>query len=394
VETLAKARAGAAVGSRVPEFADYSRAVRVFARLSARIVLFFAGFITVHQRAVNAALVEFASESAAEIARLRARIAQVAHNLRGPLRAEIGALVQQLHDSNVRLQRSLDEGEARMLEHELRLADADCESAWLRLAEAQHRDELDALRGEGKSRRRAEVSDERAAATDRLYVDLENEFRGPRELIKARLTAYLPTLSTNGLGTADRPILDLGCGRGEWLELLSERGLVCRGVDVSGLSVAHCRELGFDAVAGDALSYLQGQPAESWGMVSAFHVVEHLPFGYMIAMLDEILRVLKAGGVILFETPNPENLVVSANYFHCDPTHLRPLHPYLLAQVAKQRGFIGIDLVRQTESRPDERLAELDPGDALAARLNPIIRLVNRHLAAPPDYALIGQKPW
>jgi SAM-dependent methyltransferase/uncharacterized coiled-coil protein SlyX len=225
-----------------------------------------------------------------------------------------------------------------------------------------------------------------------LYVNLENEFRGSRKLVSDRLASYLPLLRETGAGTVDHPILDLGSGRGEWLELLRNRGLAARGIETNSVAVSNCRTLGLDVTAADALEYLREQPGRSLGMVSAFHLLEHLPFDYVVELLGESLRVLEPGGVALFETPNPENLVVSAKSFHCDPTHRRPLVPELLVFLMQQQGFSRLRIERQTDGRPDDRLPDLDASDPLADRLNPVIALLNRHFAAPSDFAVIGYR--
>jgi O-antigen chain-terminating methyltransferase len=195
---------------------------------------------------------------------------------------------------------------------------------------------------------------------DRLYADLEDRFRGSRADIKQRLLAYLPLLRDANLGTAERPLLDLGCGRGEWLELLAEQGLHARGVDCNAVFLQECRQAGLDVCEGDVPGYLRSLPDGCLGAVSAFHLVECLPFPVLVEMLDEIVRVLVPGGLVLFETPNPENMMVGRCTFHIHPTHQRPLFGQTLQFLAENRGLERVE-----------------------------VRPVNQH----PDYALIGWKP-
>src|SRR5262249_47800542 len=131
------------------------------------------------------------------------------------------------------------------------------------------------------------LADEGQHNLDALYVAFEDQFRGTREDIKDRLKVYVPYLLESGLGTADMPVLDLGCGRGEWLELLGDEGLHARGVDMNRALLHQCRERGLDVVEGDALAYLRGLPDNSLGAVTGFHIIEHLPFDVLINLFDE-----------------------------------------------------------------------------------------------------------
>ncbi len=326
------------------------------------------------------------------------RLARVEQGeVRGDLQRRFGALEEDLASLREVETRHAAETEARhseavedlvrRLEHlEIRARDAD--------ALEQRRQDLEAQAGQMRSAVPASpATGHLSRELDAFYINLENQFRGSRELIKQRLEEHLPLLTGATLGTADRPVLDLGCGRGEWLELLAEHGLVARGVEINEVAASNCRELGLDVTTGDALSHLRDLPSGQLGMLTAFHVLEHVPFEYMIALFDESLRVLQPGGMVLLETPNPENIVVASTSFHCDPTHRRPIHPEVLVFSLRQRGFVQLDLRRPTESRPNHRLPEPDDGDELTKRLHPIIALLNKHLAASADFAVIGRKP-
>src|SRR4030043_2272533 len=148
------------------------------------------------------------------------------------------------------------------------------------------------------------------------------------------------------MGTRNFPILDLGCGRGEWLELLKENGYIAKGVDFNRVMVRQCQELGLDVTESDMIEYLRNQQPNSFGALTGFHILEHLSFKAVISLFDEALRVLKSGGMVIFETPNPENLIVAACNFYFDPTHRNPLPPRLLNFLIVSRGFEKTGIIR------------------------------------------------
>ncbi len=211
-----------------------------------------------------------------------------------------------------------------------------------------------------------------------FYRAFEDRYRGSRDTIKERLRAYAPF--TDPLLQADAPAvaLDLGCGRGEWLELLGESGFEARGVDLDEGMLAACRERGLAARHGDALAALRAQPDASLALVSAFHLVEHLPFDLVRELIAEALRALRPGGLLVMETPNPENLTVGATSFYLDPSHLHPLPPGLLGFAAEHAGFARQRIVRLQE----------DPQLHTGAPLG----LINVLEGVSPDYAVVAQK--
>jgi O-antigen chain-terminating methyltransferase len=211
-----------------------------------------------------------------------------------------------------------------------------------------------------------------------FYRAFEDRYRGARETIKDRLRAYQPFIAPlAGLQMPPRA-LDVGCGRGEWLELLGEQGFAARGVDLDDGMLAACRERGLDVELGDAIECLRRLPDASLALVSAFHLVEHIPFELLQALVAEAQRVLVPGGLLIMETPNAENLVVGATSFYLDPTHLRPLPPQLLAFVTEYGGFPRHKVVRLQE-------------DA-ALRGDAPIGLINVLDGVSPDYAVVAQK--
>jgi len=219
---------------------------------------------------------------------------------------------------------------------------------------------------------------------DSLYAAFEDVFRGSRDEIKAKQSVYLPLLREHEIGSPKMPLLDLGCGRGEWLELLKEGSLQASGIDCNETAIEYCKSANLDVIHGDALSSLGTLRDASIGAVTSFHMIEHLPFEVTLALIDEALRVLKTGGILILETPNPQNILVGAHTFYLDPTHVRPLPSAMLRFFVEARGFCNVQ-VRELNPYPASmRLA--DDGKGLANRLND-------YLYGPQDYSVIGQKP-
>ena len=184
------------------------------------------------------------------------------------------------------------------------------------------------------------------ARIESFYLAFEDQFRGSRELILERLRGYLPHLSSVKKEIAGASAVDIGCGRGEWLEVLKREGIPACGVDMNERMVAQCQSLGLEATRGDGIAYLQGLPPESLAIVTGFHIVEHLPFPQLFELVRQSFRVLRLGGLAIFETPNPECLRVSTYSFYNDPTHRNPIPSELLAFLAQHIGFSDVQVER------------------------------------------------
>lgn len=219
-------------------------------------------------------------------------------------------------------------------------------------------------------------------ALDSLYVAFENRFRGSTDDIAKRLLRYLPIFRHSGAVAAGGEVLDIGCGRGEWLSLLKNSNVRGRGVDLNASMVAEARARGLEVLEGDAVDHLRGLPGDHLAAVTGFHIVEHLPFALLVRLFDEAYRALQPGGFVLFETPNPENLVVGACTFNYDPTHIRALPPDLLRFLAEARGYEASRIVRTDAD------CELDQPES---GFTPVE--VNDWFRQPPDYALYARKP-
>jgi O-antigen chain-terminating methyltransferase len=219
--------------------------------------------------------------------------------------------------------------------------------------------------------RRGKVED------DELYAALEDRFRGSREEIRERFREYLPYVES----VRDGLVIDLGSGRGEWLDLLSEAGIAARGVEQNRISIEQCRARGFNVVDEDVLVYLRSLPDASLAAVTGFHIVEHFTIEALLTLLDEVVRVLRPGGLALFETPNPENVIVGSNFFYLDPTHHHPLPSELMHFLLETRGLERVEVLN------------LHPWDAgRVAGEGELAERFNGFFFGPMDYAILGWK--
>lgn len=214
-----------------------------------------------------------------------------------------------------------------------------------------------------------------------LYASFEDEFRGTPEEVRRGLAVYLPWLRGALARQPALPVLDLGCGRGEWLELLALERIPAQGVDRNPVVVASLAAQGFAVTQADLFAFLATLPPGGVAAVTAFHVVEHLAPEQWLALLDEMRRVLAPGGIAILETPNPRNILVGAGDFYRDPTHLRPLFPDTLQFFGRVRGFANSTAYFFAE----ERAALIPMQEYPFAALDDYLR-VSR------DYAWIGGK--
>ena len=212
---------------------------------------------------------------------------------------------------------------------------------------------------------------------DNFYRAFEDKHRGSRELIKERLRVYQPFLAALHSQYPGASAIDLGCGRGEWLELLAETGFAAQGVDLDEGMLAACRQRGLHVRTQDALLALQQLPDASQALVSGFHIAEHLPFEVLLALVQQAHRVLQPAGLLILETPNAENIVVGTTGFYADPTHQRPLPPALLEFLSEYAGFSRSKTLRLQEPLGLASKAQLSVLDVLSG--------------ASPDYAVVSQ---
>lgn len=212
---------------------------------------------------------------------------------------------------------------------------------------------------------------------DAFYVAFEDACRGSQEEITAKQQAYLPLFEN----LPSPRVVDVGCGRGEWLALLAQQGLQPVGLDINTVMVQHCQSQGLQAESTPFPQWFAQQADASLGAVTAFHVAEHLPFDLLFLLFQQARRVLAPGGVLLLETPNPENLMVGSHTFYHDPTHRNPLTPTLMQFCAQYHGFSNVE-IRRLSPCPSE--AQVPGHDLLTQRVNGL-------LTGPQDFALIAR---
>ena len=214
---------------------------------------------------------------------------------------------------------------------------------------------------------------------DVYYAAFEAAFRGSREEIRKRLEFYLDRVKSVA---TNLQVLDIGCGRGEWIELLGDHGIAAYGVDMNSVFVADARESRLEVRQAEALSYLRSLGDASLSGVTGFHIIEHLEVDHLIRIIDEANRVIAPGGFILFETPNPENLIVGASSFWNDPTHRSPLPSSVVRFMIEQRGFLDPEVINL---HPADENLKFAGTDEVAVRLN-------RLLYGAQDYAIWARK--
>jgi SAM-dependent methyltransferase len=216
-------------------------------------------------------------------------------------------------------------------------------------------------------------------ALDSYYAAFEVAFHGSREEIKGRQKAYLDRVAALATGL---PVLDIGCGRGEWIELLTEQGIAAYGIDMNSVFVADAKLQNLDIREAEALAHLRSLPDASLAGLTGFHIIEHLELNYLINIIDEANRVLAPGGFLLFETPNPENIIVGSNSFWADPTHRAPVPPSVARFMVEHRGFVDTEVIYLHPDDDAEHLAGTDP----------IASLLNQLLYGARDYAIWARK--
>jgi O-antigen chain-terminating methyltransferase len=213
---------------------------------------------------------------------------------------------------------------------------------------------------------------------DAMYVAFEDKFRGSKEEIKERLIEYLPYVQEARRKTQNAPVLDVGTGRGEWLSLMKENDIEAKGLDLNHIMVTLCQESGLDAIESDVIEYLKKQNSNSLSVITGFHIIEHLPFKVLINLYDEAYRVLKPGGIVIFETPNPENLIVGACNFYTDPTHINPIPPETAKFFLEARNFSNVEINR----------LRLNKDPSLLNYESPLTGFFTNYV----DYSVIGYK--
>ena len=238
------------------------------------------------------------------------------------------------------------------------------------------RQELQRIQGLSSTDQSSSSSD-----IDALYLALEDRFRGNPPDIQQRLLVYLPFLAQVPVRTDADLVLDLGCGRGEWLALLTAQGYQAQGIDRNDQAVNHCQRQGLKVIAGEALTYLQTLGDASTAAITSFHLIEYLSLPILVQLLQESYRVLRPGGLLLLESANPDNLLVGSRDFYLDPTHRHLLPAPTTQFLVEQAGF------------PSVQILPLNPATAQPfSEDSDLARRFNQYFYGLRDYATIAFK--
>jgi len=349
------------------------------------------------QQAFNSLLVQFLNHFADAEQRRAARLAEFHSTL-----VSFSQRIDQLADAKDRLYASLETTRADLL---LEAMDKRLEAIALGLRRAEARldgmlstlalarSELDALRRRADAEpgaRGASASSSPmtppAPFTAPEYLAFEERFRGTPEDIRDRLAFYLPHFD----GRA--PVVELGSGRGEFLDLLRERGVEARGVDDNQDMVGYCRERGLAVEQGDLLAYVRGLPDRSVGGIFAAQVIEHLPPAVLRETLTACYRSLRHDGKLVVETVNPRSLLALVEAFYRDLTHQKPLHPETLEFLLRAAGFREVAIEYRSPVAERVKLLPLPSQDEVAQTTNQNFRKLNAFLFGDQDYAAIAVK--
>ena len=225
------------------------------------------------------------------------------------------------------------------------------------------------------------------------YVGFEDQFRGSREAIRARFESYLTLFD----GRSD--VLDVGCGRGEFLDLLRTRGVSARGIDLNHEMAEVCRARGLDVSEADAVGYLSALDDGSLGGIFSAQVVEHLQPGYLLRFLELAFVKLRPGGRLVLETLNPACWVAFFESYIRDITHVWPLHPETLKYLVVASGFNKATIEFRSPVPQQDRLQTVavagnaDSGFAdLAEAFNANVEKLNARIFTYLDYAVVAEK--
>ncbi len=227
---------------------------------------------------------------------------------------------------------------------------------------------------------------------ERDYVAFEMRHRGPEDLIKERQKVYLSYFKGKGA-----PIMDIGCGRGEFLELLEEIGEEAIGVELNREMVELCLKKGLDVHYSEGLSFLENLPDSSLGGILSAHLIEHLELPQIKKLIELAYKKLIPGGYLVIETPNPQCLSTFSGPFYLDITHIRPIHPEALSHLLDTYGFLEVH-TKFLSPFPDEAKLEEIPyvdfeeWDRIVDKININIRKLNGLLYTYQDYAVIGRR--
>jgi SAM-dependent methyltransferase len=365
---LDAAEQNARIGVNVPSFSSLSVPKRIIYRWAGRILLKVLKVITINQRQFNLSILDTFRSSIDDYNNLKLRFAE-SKTLFDTKIIELKLKLEQQDIEIEKLNNIVDylKNSLPQLEQRIKSITKGTVKSVGKI-------------GRGKLQ---DLTNEVSHGLDSLYVFLEDNLRGNRKEIKKRLKIYIPIVKKANAGLEHSPILDIGCGRGEWLELLKEADLHARGLDSNKVMVKICKERGLDVTESKVLSFIENVSDNSLGAVTGFHLIEHYGFDFLIKLLDEILRVLKPGGLVVLETPNPNNVLVGSCSFYLDPTHNKPIPSSLIKLVLESRGFSKVRVMNINPFKDDFKIKE-DKSETS--------KRFNDYFYGPQDYAAVGYK--
>ncbi len=218
------------------------------------------------------------------------------------------------------------------------------------------------------------------------YLGFEDRFRGHEDVIRERLQHHVPRFIQH------EPVLDLGCGRGEFLQLLQASGITGRGVDSDAHMAEVARSNGLDVQTENLFAVLERTPPESLGAISAFHVIEHMDLTHQLRLIRLARAALRPGGLLLLEMPNPMSLTAGSINFLRDPTHVRPLHPETLAFLMESEGFATAEIEPLALVPPEHGVPLITIPSATTDEINAALSTIDSLLFGYQDVAVIGTR--
>lgn len=217
------------------------------------------------------------------------------------------------------------------------------------------------------------------------YAGFENRYRGSEEEIRKQQASYIPYFQNK------KTVLDLGCGRGEFIELLRESDIEAEGIDINGEMIEICRDKGLNCQKADILEKLAAYEDGSLGGLFSSQVIEHLPPEYLKRMIELAYFKLAPSSYIVLETINPTSVFSLVQIYNLDLSHQKPIHPQTLQFLLESAGFDAVE-IRYSSPLEQERLQDLPQTDENSVILNQNIDKLNKLLYDPPNYAALGQK--
>lgn len=216
------------------------------------------------------------------------------------------------------------------------------------------------------------------------YFDFENHFRGSIDSIKKAQEAYIPYFKDK------KNVIDIGCGRGEFLSLMQDNGINAVGVDIYEPYADYCRMKGLNAECGDGSEYLS--KLESVDGIFVGQVVEHLKPHQIIRLCNTAYEKLSDGGCIIIETPNPTSLSIYTNAFYIDPSHIKPVHPLTMKYYLEKAGFRNIEIIFTESSKPQVSIPPLKSDAENIDEFNEAVKKVSDMIFGSQDYAVVAVK--